>query len=145
MATFPSALFNNTSAAQVDDLDTVNASDVNTVYDELNAIEVELGTNPSDRAIGWASGTFSTASETFATVGARIQNVETGVAAVTTNHVSKLGGSQILPSTASTIGLQIRAATSQSVNLLEIKDSSNAVTTSVNSAGYIVAIDGGSA
>lgn len=145
MATFPSDFFNAIAAAQVDDQDTVNAEDVNTVYDELRAIEVELGTNPSDRAISWASGTFSTASQSFDTVGSRIQNIETGVAAVTVAHVSKSGGSQILPTTTTTVGLQIRATTDQSANLLEIKDSSNAVTTSVNSSGYIVTIDGGSA
>ena len=145
MAIFPSDFFNATAAAQVDDQDTVNAADVNTAYDELRAIQVELGTNPSDRAIGWASGTFSTASQSFDTVSARIQNAETGVAAVTVAHVSKSGGSQILPAVASTVGLQIRAQTEQSANLLEIKNSSNTVTTSVNSSGYIVAIDGGSA
>jgi hypothetical protein len=142
-ASFPGSVF--TTTAQQNNVSTVNAEDVNITYDELVAIENELGTNPSDRVDNWGTGTFSSASKTFSTVGSRIQNVENGVYTVANSYVTKAGGSQIIPAVASTVGLEIRAQTSQSANLLEVKNSSGTVATAVNSAGYIAVIDGGSA
>lgn len=142
-ASFPGSVF--TATQQTNNVSTVNAEDVNITYDELIAIENELGTNPSNRTPEWGTGTFSSASKTFDTVNARIQNVENGVYTVANGYVAKGGGSQILPSVAATVGLEIRAQTSQSANLLEIKDSSGTIATAVNSAGYIVTIDGGNA
>jgi len=145
MATFPGSVFNNTSAAQTNNVSTVNAEDVNIAYDELAAIETELGVNPSDRSPEWGTGAVSFAAKTFNTVGLRIQNVENGVYTVVNNYVSKAGGSQIIPAAAGTVGVGIRAQASQSANLLEIRNEADAVTTAVNSAGYLIVIDGGSA
>jgi hypothetical protein len=143
MASFPSSVF--TTQAQVNSVSVVSADDVNITYDELAAIETELGTNPSNRAAAWGTGSFSVASQNFDTVNSRIANVENGVYVVNNNYVSKAGGSQVVPTTAATVGLQIQGQTSQSANLVEFKTPAGAVVTAVNSAGHIATIDGGSA
>jgi len=48
MATYPGAI--KTFTAQVDNVDDAEAADVNVVYDEVTAIQTELGTNPKASA-----------------------------------------------------------------------------------------------
>lgn len=45
MASFPGSI--KTFTDQVDDIDTVDAADINAAYDEIEAIETELGTDPA--------------------------------------------------------------------------------------------------
>jgi hypothetical protein len=57
-----------------------------------------------------------------------------------------VGGSTIIPSGAAVIGLTIRAASGQSANLMEFRNSSNAVRSFVGSDGLLAGvIDGGNA
>jgi hypothetical protein len=130
MATFPNNVFNSTSAEQTDGTSTVNAADVNIIYQELEAIETALGTNPSGEA---------------ASVKARIVAAEEATAVISANYVSKAGGSTIIPSGTSTVNLSVQAQTSQTANLLEFKDSSATARTVIRSDGYIQTIDGGTA
>jgi hypothetical protein len=145
MANYPSApvSFNNRTNL----VDTVDAGDVNALYDEVVAIANTVGLNPQQRAVAWATGTFSTAATTWATVDARIQNAENGVREAFTNRVLTSGGSIILPSGTSTVNLTLRAVASQTANLFEARNSSNTVVASVTPAGTLraVLIDGGSA
>jgi hypothetical protein len=132
-----------TFVARTDNVDTVQAVDVNLLYDEVTAIEVTVGTSPQVSA-GW-SGSFDNTTTDFVTVKARLQNLEYGTNAAFTNRVNVAGGSQILPANTSTVGLSLKAAGTSGSNLLEIKNSSNTVVTAVGPDGWIVTIDGGTA
>jgi hypothetical protein len=114
---------------QTDGVDGVNARDVNVLYEEVDAIAAELGLTPSGSA---------------ATVSARIGAVESAAS----TFVLRAGGSVILPTVASTKGLSIRAQTSQSANLFEVKDSADSTThfaVGPTGALTIPSINGGSA
>lgn len=127
--------------------DTVDAADVNQLYDEVTAIAATVGLNPQSRSASWGTGSFSSASTSFSTVGARIQNIENGVFTVINDYVRLAGGSVILPSGTSTVNLALRAATSQTANLLEARNSAGTVVASIGPAGAFRAasVDGGTA
>ena len=132
-----------TFLARTDNLDTVQAVDVNALYDEVTAIETIVGNDPHISA-GW-SGSFSNVTTTFTTVKARLQNIEYGVNIGYASRVNVAGGSQIVPSSTSVVGLGLKAAGTSGENLLEIKNSSNTLVTAVGPDGWIIAIDGGGA
>lgn len=123
----------------------VYAADVNDAYDELVATQATLGADPANGGV-WGSASFNSTTTQWSTVASRIKNIENGVFYLNTNAVLKVGGSTILPSSASTVGLSIRAASSQSANLFEVRNSSNSVIANITAAGaYIGVIDGGTA
>jgi hypothetical protein len=132
-ANYPASV--KTFTNKVDNVDTVIASDVNLVYDEVTAVETTLGTIPATSST-W-SGTFNSTSTTdWSTVGARLNNIEYGLYTAYNSRVNIAGGSTIA-STNSTVGLTI--STSGTGNLFA------AGNTVINSSGNIVAIDGGTA
>ena len=147
MANFPS--FPVSFTQKVDLTDLVAAKDVNDLYDEVTAIAGTLGLDPNKRAAAWnTSNTFITNTTNFSTVNSRIANVENGTFIVYQDYVSKSGGTTIYPGTATTtVNLTLRAAASQSVPTLEVKDSLNNTVASISAAGLLkaVLIDGGSA
>lgn len=92
------------------------------------------------------SGSFTTPSVPWSSVAQRIKNLENGVFALNSDTVRTIGGSVVVPSAASVVGLTVRATSGQTANLLEFRNSSNTVVSSITSSGSIVAtIDGGTA
>lgn len=75
-AYYPSNIKNDFTN-KVDFVTTVFAEHVNSLQDEVTAIQVALGTSPTATS-GWV-GTFSTATSTWATLKARINNIEFGL------------------------------------------------------------------
>jgi hypothetical protein len=133
---------------QIDGTSTVDAADVNPVYLELAAVASTVGTLPANRVDAWnASGeTFNTSFPgSFTTVKDRIKNVENGTFIITNSAITTSGGRTILPSGTSTVNLSLRAQTSQTANLLELRNASNTIVTRVTSSGHIAVIDGGDA
>lgn len=123
----------------------VFAADVNTAYEEIVATQAAIGTDPTNSGT-WGSGAFATPSIPWTSVSQRIKNLENGVFSLNSTSVRTTGGSIVTPSSASTVGLTVRAASSQTANLLEFRNSSNTVVSSITSSGSIVAtIDGGTA
>lgn len=123
----------------------VYAADVNTAYEEIVATQAAIGTDPTNSGT-WGSGSFTTPSVPWSSVAQRIKNLENGVFALNSDTVRTIGGSVIVPSASSIVGLTVRAASGQSANLLEFRNSSNTVVSSITSSGSIVAtIDGGTA
>ena len=133
--TYPSSV-KSFGTDRIDGTDVVIASDVNSAYAEIVSIETTLGTSPNVSPI-WGSGSFSTATTSWTDVKSRIANVEAGVNTVFNDRVSKSGGSTI-SSTSTTVGLTLN--TSGTGNLLSANGN-----TVINSNGYIVTIDGGTA
>lgn len=133
-------------AQQVDGTSTVNAQDVNLVYDELTAVAATLGTTPATRSSAWSSTSFNTSTTEFSTVGARIKNVEDGVQVITGAAVTTAGNKTITVASDANIGLVLKAKSGQTGNLIEFRASgSDTPVTAIDPSGHIVAIDGGSA
>jgi hypothetical protein len=119
---------------RTDNIDAVMAADVNLLYVEVTAIEGILGTTPATST--W-SGSFDGTTTAWATVNSRLTNIEAGVLTTYNDRVKASGGSTISTS-GTTVGLTLN--TSGSGNLLNANNN-----TVINSNGYIVTIDGGTA
>jgi hypothetical protein len=142
-ANYPSSIKVWTPKVNLQDL--VIAEDVNTVYEEIEAMQRQLGVGAGGLSVSgeWgASGDFSSATTSWGSLRSRIQNIENGVFFA----ASRRGGSVIAPSGASVVGVTVRAASGQTANLLEVRNASNQVVSSFNSSGnFIGTIDGGTA
>lgn len=142
-ANYPSSIKVWTPKVNLADL--VVAEDVNTVYEELESVQRQLGVGAGGLTTSgeWgASGDFNSTTTSWGSLRARVQNIENGVFFA----ASRRGGSVITPSSASVVGLTVRGATSQSANLLEIRNASNQLVSSFNSSGNLIGtIDGGTA
>ena len=131
---------------QIDGYDTVNADDVNNVYDELKAIAATVGTEPATRGVAWNTNAYNSTTLEFGTVNNRIRNVEDGVQVITNSAVTTLGGKVVTVGSNPTINLVMKAKSGQTGNLMEFRASgSDTPVTAINPSGYIIAIDGGSA
>jgi hypothetical protein len=129
-------------------LKTIYTTHITTIYPEITSIQNELGAGGVKTSVAASSASTYTSidGQTYSNLQSRLANIERGVIHLPTLRVSNSGGSQILPSTASVVGLSIRAQASQTANLLEIRNSSNTVVNSFNSSGQFVGvIDGGTA
>lgn len=140
-ASYPGSLKTWVQKENVTDL--VVAEDVNTLYDEVEIIERQLGVGGVVISPTWGSqGELDTSVTTWANLKTRLANIEAGVF----NAVSKKGASVISPSTTTRVGLTLQAVASQTSNLLEVKNSSNTTVASINAAGvFSGVIDGGTA
>lgn len=123
-----------------DNTDAVIAADVNLLYAEVTAIENVVGTTPQVTS-GW-SGSFDQTTTNFGTLKARLQNVEYGLDGAF-NHRVKVAGGSTIASSSSTIGLVMQ--TSGTGNLINFKNTSGTVVTTVTKDGWVDIIDGGSA
>lgn len=144
MATYPGSieLFAGKNP-RTDNVDPVMAADVNLLYAEVSAIETAVGVSPATTP-SW-SGDFDGTTTSWGTLTARVANLEKGVKAAIDGRVKTAGGSTIQPSATSVTGLVFRSITSQTANLLEIRDTANTLVTSVGPSGHIATIDGGTA
>lgn len=77
MTSYPSSL--KTWTRKIDNADKVIAADVNTLYDEVEEIQRQLGLNVSTSPT-WGSGSFSTSTTAWTGgVAARLANIEKGL------------------------------------------------------------------
>jgi hypothetical protein len=125
----------------------VYARHVTTIYDEVTSIQQELGagglkTSVVDNAVAYDG----TSGKVWGSLRLRINNMEQGVQDAINHRVRSAGGTTITPSSSSVVGLNIRAASGQTANLIEFRNSSNTIRTFVGSDGIIAGvIDGGTA
>ena len=120
---------------RVDLVDTVIADNVNSLQEEIKAVETALGTTATNNnpLISTYSGTFATTG-TWTSVGDRLKNIEAGLVSGVANspYVAISGGSTV--TTASNKGLVLKTGTG-SLNLFEAYSSSNVLGFSLDSAG----------
>jgi hypothetical protein len=136
--------------ALVDLTSVVVAADPNTAYSEIIAIETALGTTPTVSATWGATTTLNTTTTSWSSVKDRIQNIENGVYGVTSDFLSRTavaGHNVITPTGTGTVNLTLKAQTSQTANIFEARDSSNAIITKIDKDGFFstAVIDGGTA
>jgi len=119
----------------VDLVDTVVADNINSLQDEIQAIEASLGTATSTNPLtSTFSGTWSTATTSWTTLGSRLNNIEAGLVngVSTAPYIFKTGGSTLTSS--SNVGLTLRMGTGSS-NLLESYSVSNSLGFNLTSTG----------
>ena len=115
-ATYPGAI--KSFAVKTNFTEIIDSSHINAVQDEIVAMQTNLGTSIATSTSPVTSGTFVTTSQNWGSLGARLANIETGIVSDShTQYAKNAGGSTIQPATAATLGLNIRAAASQSANL----------------------------
>jgi hypothetical protein len=139
-ASYPSSIRVFTTKTNVTDV--VDASHPNSVQEEVVAIESTLGASPQVSTAPSPSGTFTATATSFASVNARLANIETGVVSdAHSQYIRKAGdtGNVIIPSASSTKGLVVKGAASQSANLFEAQNSAGTVVSSISSGGSIMA------
>jgi hypothetical protein len=135
-ASYPGSI--HTFNTHANTVEVIDASHPNDIQNEVYAIEATLGVNPALSTAPASSGSWTGTATTFASVSARIANVEQGVVGDShTQYIRKAGDSTnvITAGTSSTKPLVIKAAASQSANLLEFQDSSGTVLNAVSSSG----------
>jgi hypothetical protein len=94
-------------------VDIVDASHPNIIQDEIVAIESTLGVSPNLSTTPSASGSFVATSTSFASVSARLANLETGIVADThTQYIKRVNGSVTTASTSSGVVRNIFTSTS---------------------------------
>jgi hypothetical protein len=120
---------------RVDLVDTVIADNVNSLQEEIRAVETALGTTATNNSplTSTYAGSFATTG-TWTTVGDRLRNIEAGLVSGVSNspYVAITGGSTI--TTATNKALVLKTGTG-SLNLLEAYSSSNVLGFSLDSAG----------
>lgn len=128
----------------------VYARHVTTIYDEVTAVQQELGAGAGGIKTSIVDGVTVfdplTSGRAWPNLRARLSNIEQGVLDGVLRRVRTIGGSTITPASSSTVGLSVRAAAGQTANLVEIRNSSNVIRTAFASDGLLSGvIDGGNA
>jgi hypothetical protein len=140
-AVYPGTIKTFTTKVNVADI--VDASDPNTLQDEVVSIEATLGVNPSTSTTPSPTGSFNATSNSFASVSARLANIETGVVADTHSQYLRKSADTlniITPALATNKGLVIKAVASQSANLQEWQNSSGTAVSYVDPSGVITGL-----
>jgi len=125
VASYPGSVRSFTTKQNVVDL--IDASHPNVLQDEVAAIQTIVGINPHVSTAPSPAGTFITVSTTFASLAARIANIETGVVADShTQYLHLSGGDTMQGSTDSTIVHRIRARAGQTGALVRVESNDQA-------------------
>lgn len=139
-ASYPGSIKVFTSKTNVTDV--IDASHPNTLQEEVLAIESVLGVNPNVSTTPSAVGSFNATSQSYATLGARLANIETGVVADThVQYIKKSSDSQNVITSAANgnISLIVKAKVGQTANLQEWRPSNtNTPTTYIDPSGNLV-------
>ena len=120
--------------------ESIDASHVNSIQDEIAAIETVLGTTPTLSTAPSSGGTFDSTARTYANVATRLANIETGVVADShTQYIKKAGDTAniITPSAVGNKGLVIKAAAGQTANLMEWQSSAGTAVTYIDNTGTL--------
>jgi hypothetical protein len=132
-ASYPTTVKSFTT--KVDFTDTVLAAHVNSLQEEVVALQGNLGTSITTGS-GWV-GTVDFSTTNWNTLKDRLANIEYGLKDVYDDFISLTGGSVITSSANNVISLTIKAKSGQTANLIEFKNSSNAVVSNVTASGNI--------
>jgi hypothetical protein len=120
---------------KVDFADTVLAEHVNSLQEEVNSLQANLGTYIKTGS-GWV-GDVDFVTTSWNTLKDRLANIEYGIKDVYDDYVSKVGGTVIVSAANATKSLVIRAKASQTANLIEFQTSASAVVTNVQPDGTL--------
>lgn len=132
-AAYPASVKSFTT--KVDFSDTVLAEHVNSLQEEVNSLQANLGTFIKTGS-GWV-GEFDLVTTSWNTLKDRLANIEYGLKDIYDEYVSDVGGSVIVSSAIGIKSLVVRARASQTANLVEFQTSASTVVTKVQPDGTI--------
>lgn len=133
-ASYPSSV--RSFSTKRNTLDIVDASDPNSLQEEVIAIESTLGVNPNVSTSPSVNGSFANTATTFASVAARLANIEIGVVSdAHTQYIRRTGNETLTNAIASNVAFIVKGATSQSADLQQWRTSSNNIVARIDSSG----------
>ncbi len=134
-AVYPGAV--RVFTTKVNNIDIIDASHPNVLQEEVVAIQSVLGTNP--QISSGLSGTYVSVQTTFDSVSERLDNIEKGITGDThTQYLKRTGGSGIINSLATNVGLTVQGASGQTANLQEWKNSAGDVVAAIGPNGDLL-------
>lgn len=120
MPSYPASVRVFTTKANA--VDIIDASHPNSLQDEVASIQTTVGANPHISTAPNPAGTFTSVSTTFATVAARLANIETGIVAdVHNQYLHIAGGDTMSGSAAGVIVHRVRARSDQTGALVRVE------------------------
>ena len=115
-ASYPSSI--RSFSTKRNTLDIIDASDPNSVQEEVVAIQSTLGVNPNISTAPSSSGTFSTTATTYATLAARLANIETGIVSDShTQYLKRTGNETVVNAVSSNVAFSVKGASGQTADL----------------------------
>ena len=133
-ASYPSSV--RSFSTKRNTLDIVDASDPNSLQEEVVAIESTLGVNPNISTSPSSGGSFANTATTFSSVSARLANIETGIVSdAHTQYIKRTGNETLTNAISSNVALIIKGAASQSADLQQWKNSSNTIVAKIDATG----------
>lgn len=133
-ASYPSSV--RSFSTKRNTLDIIDASDPNSLQEEVIAIESTLGVSPNISTSPSSNGSFANTATTFSSVSARLANIEIGIVSdAHTQYVKRTGNETIANAIASNVSLIIKGATGQSADLMQWRNASNAILARVKADG----------
>jgi hypothetical protein len=133
-AVYPSGV--KSFQSKTDFTDIILAEHVNAIQEEITAIEASVGVSPN--VSGGYVGAFDDTTVTFATVSARIANIEKGIKGDVHNQYMKFTGGTIQPANAGTIALTLQGFSNQAADLLRFTTSAGSVLTKIDKDGKVI-------
>ncbi len=133
-ASYPSSV--HPYASKIDLVDVVLADHVNSLQDEVRAVQITLGSGAESQnpLVSTYTGSFTSSTTTWGTVSARLRNIEAGlVNGVSSGPYVAVGGGSTI-TTATNKGLVLKTGTG-SLNLFEAYSSGNVLGFNLDSAG----------
>lgn len=137
-AAYPSSVKVFTTHVNVTEV--IDAGHPNTIQDEVVAIESTLGVTPNLSTTPSPSGTFTATSTSYANVGARLANIETGIVSdAHSQYIRKTADASntIAAGSSSTKAIVLKGTSGQTANLQEWQNNSSTVLASVDPSGNI--------
>jgi hypothetical protein len=123
--------------SKVDFTQIIFAEHVNSVQEEIVALESYVGVNP--HVSGGYVGTFDDSTVTFSSLAARLSNIEKGIKGdVHTQYMRFTGGETIQSSNSTVIGLNIQGFSNQTADLLRFKNSAGTILTKIDKDGKVI-------
>lgn len=123
-AAYPNQVKSFTS--KQDFVDTVDAADPNSLQVEVVAVQATLGTNPNLSTAPSPTDTFNASATTFASVAARLANIEKGIVGDSHTHYVRLaGGNTLTPSAVGVVAITYKALAGQTANFVNVRASDN--------------------
>jgi hypothetical protein len=133
MAVYPSGIKSFVNKSDFTDL--ILAEHINTLQDEVSAIQAAIGILPN--VSGGYVGTFDDTTTTFSTLAVRIANIEKGLKNDVHNSYYRTTGGTITPANASTVPVTVQGFTGQSADLQRWTNSGGSTLARVASDGKI--------
>ena len=121
---------------KVDFTDIVVAEHINTLQQEVVALQATVGILPN--VFSGTVGSFDTNTVTFATLKDRIANLEKGIVSdVHPQYLKKAGGETIQASNATVVPLVLQGFTNQTADLIQFKNAAGTTLTKIDKDGKL--------